>query len=261
MIHGLGGTMRSFTYSLVDELRGEFRVLALDRPGSGYSTRPDDRADIPHQAQLVARFIAAKGLNRPLVVGHSFGGAVALALALDHPDSVGGLALISPLTHPQETIPQPFRGLKIRWRWLRWVIAWTLAVPVGICRRSAQLEVIFGPDPVPGDFATRGGGMLGMRPRSFYAMSTDLMALGSELRQLASRYPRLTLPVGVLFGAADRILDSHFHGAAMAGKIAGLDLELIESGGHMTPICDPRRSGDFIRRIAARVGSESTLAE
>jgi pimeloyl-ACP methyl ester carboxylesterase len=259
MIHGLGGTMRSFTYSLVDDLRKEFRVITLDRPGSGYSTRPDDRASITHQAQLVARFMAAKGLDRPLVVGHSFGGAVALALALDHPQSVGGLALLAPLTHPQKTIPEPFRGLKIKSPWLRWLIAWTVAVPVGICRRRASLEVIFGPDPVPRDFLTRGGGMLGMRPRSFYAMSTDLMASGSELRELSNRYRRLRLPVGILFGAADRILDSQFHGVAMSGQVAGLDLELIENGGHMTPITAPCRTANFVRRMAARVESAAAI--
>jgi pimeloyl-ACP methyl ester carboxylesterase len=261
MIHGLGGTMRSFTYSLVDDLRKEFRVITLDRPGSGYSTRPDDRASVTHQAQLVARFIAAKGLDRPLVVGHSFGGAVALALALDHPRSVGGLALLAPLTHPQVTIPKPFRGLEIKSPLLRWLLAWTLAVPVGICRRQATLEVMFGPDPVPRDFATRGGGLLGMRPRSIYAMSTDLMALGSELTELANRYQRLTLPVGILFGAADRILDSQFHGVAMAAKVAGLDLELIENGGHMTPITAPCRTADFIRRMAGRVESAAAIAQ
>jgi pimeloyl-ACP methyl ester carboxylesterase len=261
LIHGLGGTMRSFTYSLVDDLRKEFRVIALDRPGSGYSTRPDDRAGITHQAELLARFIAARGLQRPLVVGHSFGGAIALALALNHPQSLCGLALLAPLTHPQQTVPAPFRGLAVKSRLLRWLIAWTLAVPVGICRRKAALEVIFGPDPVPHDFGTRGGGLLGMRPPSFYASSTDLMALGTELAGLANRYHRLTLPVGILFGSADRILDSRFHGAAMVDKVAGLYLEIIQNGGHMSPICAPRRTADFIRHMAAQAESAASLAQ
>jgi pimeloyl-ACP methyl ester carboxylesterase len=253
MIHGLGGTMRSFTYSLVNDLRDRFRVLVLDRPGSGYSTRPDHRASVTEQAKLVARFIEAKALCRPLVVGHSLGGAVALALALNHPQHVGGLALLAPLTHPQSTVPAPFQGLAIRSRLMRWLIAWTVAVPVGLHRRNAALAAIFGPDAVPKDFATRGGGLLGIRPRAFYAMSTDLMALG-ELRGLVTRYGQLTLPLGILFGSADRVLDPAVHGAAMADKVAGLHLEFIEGGGHMTPVTASQRSSEFIRRMAARIG-------
>jgi pimeloyl-ACP methyl ester carboxylesterase len=93
-----------------------------------------------------------------------------------------------------------------------------------------------------------------LRPRSFYATSTDLMALGQDLVNLADRYQRLTVPTGILFGSADRILDPEVHGAAMADKVAGLHLEFIEGGGHMTPITAPQRTSEFIRRMADRVG-------
>jgi pimeloyl-ACP methyl ester carboxylesterase len=260
MIHGLGGTMRSFTYALRDDLKEQFRVVALDRPGSGYSTRPDDRAGVTHQADQIASFIARKNLRRPLVVGHSFGGAIALALALDYPGSVGALALIAPLTHPQSTIPEPFRFVAIHSPMLRWLAAWTLAAPLGIIRRNEMLEAIFGPDPVPEDFGTRGGGLLGFRPVSFYSMSTDLVALGEELTNLSKRYGRLEVPVGILFGSADRILDPRLHGFPMADKVDGLHLEVIEGGGHMSPITAPGRTADFIRLMAARIPRASVLA-
>ena len=252
MIHGLGGTMRSFTYALVDLLKDRFRIVTIDRPGSGYSTRPDDRASVSHQAQLVERFIASRNLGRPLVVGHSLGGAIALALALDHPQSVGALALIAPLTHLQE-VPQAFRGLVIhspRWRWL---VAWTLALPFAIRDRDASLAAIFGPDEAPLDFATRGGGMLGMRPRSFYSMSTDLIALGEDLASLSDRYHHLRQPIGILFGSADRILDPRLHAEALRRKIPDLHLEFIENGGHMTPITSPQRTARFIEHMAAQM--------
>jgi len=261
MIHGLGGTMRSFTYALCEDLEPQFRVVALDRPGSGYSTRPDDRASVAHQAGQIARFIASKNLHRPLVVGHSFGGTIALELALDYPECVGGLALIAPLTHPQATIPEPFRSVAIHSPTLRWLVAWTLATPVGIIERKKMLDVIFGPDVVPDDFATRGGGMLGLRPCSFYSMSTDLMAVGDELTKLAGRYERLTLPVGILFGSADRILDARMHGVAMADKVKGLHLDVIEGGGHMAPITAPARTAAFIRHMAVRMRRTPVLAE
>src|SRR5215469_3242811 len=86
LIHGLGGQMRNFTHSLTGKLKNEFRVIVLDRPGSGYSTRPGNAsAAIGTQAHTISRFIEALGLEKPLVVGHSLGGAISLALALNHP--------------------------------------------------------------------------------------------------------------------------------------------------------------------------------
>src|SRR6202047_2613415 len=87
MIHGLGGTLWNFTYAPVDKLSGEFRVIAVDRPGSGYSTRPDDApAKLSAQADTLAKFMRALGLKQPLLVGHSLGGALSLALPREHPE-------------------------------------------------------------------------------------------------------------------------------------------------------------------------------
>lgn len=87
MVHGLAGQLRNFGYGMLDILAKDHRVILVDRPGSGYSTADEDREpNIVEQAAIVARFIEALGIDRPLLVGHSLGGAIALALALDHPD-------------------------------------------------------------------------------------------------------------------------------------------------------------------------------
>jgi pimeloyl-ACP methyl ester carboxylesterase len=261
LIHGLGGQMRNFTHSLTGKLKGEFRVIALDRPGSGYSARPADAsAAIGAQANAVAGFIEAMGLEEPLVVGHSLGGAIALALALNHPGRAGALALIAPLTQPQETVPEPFRGLAIRSPALRRIIAWTLATPLSIARRQVVLETLFGPEAVPADFATKGGGLLSLRPKSFYAASTDLMAVPEDLPGLNERYRSVSIPVGVLFGTGDRILDYRTHGEGLLAQVPGLDLELAEGGGHMLPISTPDRCAKFIVRMASRVSAGTAAA-
>jgi pimeloyl-ACP methyl ester carboxylesterase len=208
LIHGLAGQMRHFTYSLLDRLKSDYRVVILDRPGSGYSTRPPQgSAAISAQARTIARFAKALGLERSLIVGHSLGGAIALSLALDHPEQVGGLALIAPATHPQEHVSPVFRALVIRSALLRWLVAWTLATPLSIRNGALALKIVFGPEPVPADFATRGGGLLTLRPRSFIGASRDLVAVVDDFDAMPARYQSLTVPVGILFGASDRILD------------------------------------------------------
>lgn len=234
MIHGLGGQMRNFGYALADRLVADHRVILVDRPGSGYSAAAPSAA-IAAQAKLVAGLIETLELERPLVVGHSLGGAVALALALDHPDKISGLALISPLTQPQESVPAAFRGIAIGSPALRRAVALTLATPIGLLSGSKGAVAVFAPEPVPADFATLGGGRLVLRPGNFHAASTDLAAARADMAALAARYGDLAVPVAILFGREDRILDPAIHGTRIATDVPRVELTLID-GGHMIPI-------------------------
>ena len=255
LIHGLAGQTRNFTYGVVAPLARTHRVITLDRPGSGYSPRaPGAPATLSAQADSVAALITALGLEKPVVVGHSLGGAIALALALNHPEQVGALALIAPLTHPLDTPPRGLEGLAIASPLRRALTAWTLALPSAILNRNRVLAALFGPEPAPADFGTRGGGLLSLRPTSFYGASTDMVHSGADLAGMVARYPSLRLPVGVLYGSGDRILDPIFHGRALEALIPDLELELIEGGGHMLPITLPERTAEFIKRVAARRG-------
>jgi len=256
LIHGLSGQMHNFTHSLLGRLTRHHRVVILDRPGSGYSTRaPGASAAIAVQARTIARFAQELGLARPLVVGHSLGGAIALSLALDHPGVVGGLALMAPVTHPQPRVPQPFQRLAVRSPLVRALIAWTLAVPMSIASRKHVLDVLFGSQPAPADFAIRGGALLALRPSSFFGASSDLVAAADDLTAMPARYRELAMPVGILYGTADRILDPAVHGEAFAAKLPGVDFELIEDGSHMILISSADRAAAFIARMAQRVAT------
>jgi len=253
LVHGLSGQLGNFSYGMIEPLARDFRVVAVDRPGAGYSTRaPGADAGLPAQAAALAALIDRLGLDRPLVVGHSLGGAVALALAIGHPERVGGLALVAPLTHPPSDIPSVFKALTIRQPWLRRLVAWTLATPMSIARREQVMDIVFGPDPVPADFATRGGGLLALRPGHFVAASEDLNAAGHSLPPLLPHYGSLRLPISILYGRGDRILDPAENGEALAAKVPGAALTLVP-GGHMLPITAADTTVRFVRDAAARL--------
>jgi pimeloyl-ACP methyl ester carboxylesterase len=257
ILHGLGGQMGNFTYSLLDRLTGEFRVILMDRPGSGYSRRAAGATGrITEQAAIVAEFIRTLGLRRPLLVGHSLGGAISLGVALDHPEAVKGLALIAPLTHVPKHVPAPFRALDIKSNFLRWLVAWTVATPIGIRWGKAILDAIFDPDPAPADFPTRGGGLLGLRPRSFYNTSSDMRAVSLELGKLVERYPSLQVPVRILYGTSDQVLSPQIHGEAMKSESSLVSLELV-AGGHMLPVTAPDLTAEFIKSAARAQNSAS----
>jgi pimeloyl-ACP methyl ester carboxylesterase len=255
MVHGLGGQLQNFSHSLLERLTGEFRVILVDRPGSGYSTRPRGAsAGLKAQGDTIAAFLRALNLDRPLLVGHSLGGAVALAVALDHPGCIGALGLAAPLTHPPRTVPAPFLRLALRSKALRWAAAWTLATPLSLLKGPEMLAYVFSPDTPPADFAVAGGGRLGLRPRTFYATSSDMVAVSEDLPRMAERYGTLRMPVAVLFGQDDRILSWREHGATMEEKVPNLDLTVIP-GGHMLPVTAPDRTAEWVRGVALREGS------
>ncbi|HET7106413.1 MAG TPA: alpha/beta hydrolase [Candidatus Acidoferrum sp.] len=250
ILHGLGGQMGNFTYALLDRLTDEFRVLLIDRPGSGYSRRaPGATGRLPEQAAVIAEFIRKLGLQRTLLVGHSLGGAIALGVALDHPEAVKALALIAPLTHIPKQVPAPFRALDIKSNFLRWLVAWTVATPIGIRRGKAILDAIFSPDPAPADFPIRGGGILGLRPRSFYNTSSDLRAVTPGLGRMTARYSTLQVPVRILYGTRDDVLSPQLNGESIKAKSSMVSLELV-TGGHMLPITAPDLTAKFIKSAA-----------
>jgi pimeloyl-ACP methyl ester carboxylesterase len=250
MIHGLGGHLHHMRRPLMEEFGDDYRLIAIDRPGSGYSTRARGDGRLSQQADFIARFIDEMKLDRPLIVGHSLGGTVALATALRHPDKVRGLALLAPLTQAYSEVPPEFAPLYIPNPVMRRLIAQTVAVPMSAKNAPRTLDFVFSPQKPPADFAVAGGALAGLRPSHIYATSTDLVALRHDLADYENRYDEIDMPVGILFGDKDRVLNHRRHGLSMRDKIRGLDLEIAEGIGHMPQYAVTEQVVAFIRRIA-----------
>ena len=253
MLHGLAGQLHHFRYALVDDLARDTRVVALDRPGSGYSTRESGRATtLEDQADAVAAAIDALGLGRVLLVGHSLGGALSLAVALRHPGKVTGLALLAPLTALPSASSEAFRDLKVPPA-LRGIFARVFAVPYFLYRRALLLELVFGPERMPADYPTRAGGVLTVRPSHFIAAAEDFAAVTPVMPRVEARYPEFNAagapPVHVLYGCGDRVLDHRVQGEGFVERVPAARLELVD-GGHMLPVTQPERCAAFIRSAA-----------
>ncbi len=251
-LHGLGGQLHHFLHPTFPLLPG-YRLIALDRPGSGYSRRAGGATGrLPEQAGTIAAFIDALGLERPLVVGHSLGGAVALTLALDPPNLVSGVVALAPVTHKEDEIRAEFRSLYLKPALKRWLVAQTIAIPTSLKYAPQTLDFVFGPQKWPEDYIVAGGGMLGLRPSHFYATSSDIVAIEQDLGAIETRYCEIALPAAMMFGTADRVLDYRRHGLPMRDKVAGLDFELLEGQGHMLQFMAGDAVAGMIRRTAER---------
>ncbi|SDC45576.1 alpha/beta fold hydrolase [Ruegeria marina] len=258
MIHGLSGQLQHFTYALVDRLAQDHHVIALDRPGCGYSTRESAAlAALPEQARMIGAFLDAKGVEYPVLIGHSLGGAIALAMALERPRKLAGLALLCPLTHHMGSTPPVFRPLELRTAWLRRLIGHTLAVPMAKWTAEKMLEQVFAPETCPEDFLDRAGGALGLKPQAFITASEDVVAADATIEAQSRCYPKLDVPGAILFGAKDPILLPTQHGVPM--KKYGLRCEVLPGRGHMLPITAPDECEEFIRGVSISTRVPATL--
>lgn len=233
LLHGNGVMADDFQLSgLLDRLAQTHHVIAFDRPGFGYSARPLDTEWTPEaQAALFARAIAALQLDRPIVLGHSWGTLVALALALDHPAQVRALALLGGYYYPSLRIDAFLNSLAALpvvgtlWRH-------TAAPLLGRLMWPAMSKQIFAPAPVPARFGQLPPWMA-LRPRQLQATAAENGLMVPAARRLAKRYGELTLPVALVAGAGDKLISPEKNTARLHADVSQSTLALPDGAGHM----------------------------
>ena len=195
MLHGLAGNLRNFTYALTEKLDRDYRVIAIDRAGCGWSKRSkSESATLQEQARIISEFIEQEQIEKPLIVGHSLGGAIALALALEYKNQIAGLALICPVTQPVDKVPDIFRFLNIPSPFLRFFVAHTFSSFIGLLTRKNTFEIAFSPETVSKNFSIRGGGDLALSSKAFIKTSEDLVYALSSAALLVGREQELDVP-------------------------------------------------------------------
>jgi pimeloyl-ACP methyl ester carboxylesterase len=235
LIPGNMATVEDFRISgLVDRLTARrHRVVVIDRPGQGHSTRPSDRPWTPQaQAGLIARAFVPLGLNCPIVLGHSFGALVALALALDHPAAVRGLVLLSGYYYPSTRL-DALAVLPLAIPGIGTLIAHTLAPPAGALLLPALVKTMFAPLAVPRRFRSGFPFGLSLRPAQLRAMAEDGAAMVPATEALHERYRDLRVPVAILAGDADRVATADEQSGKLHGEVAHSRYRLMPGVGHM----------------------------
>jgi pimeloyl-ACP methyl ester carboxylesterase len=252
LIHGASGNLRDFTYDLVGRLSGRFRVTAFDRPGHGFSQPAGQPGDSPEGQAAILRAAAAQiGIQNPVLVGHSYGGAVAMAWALADPAGVAAVVSLAGATHPW-----PGGGLGALTPLLAGPVGGTLAAlvtayaPMG--RADGVIARVFRPDPVPAGYADHVGAGLAIRRETLVINARQLNALHGHLTEMAPRYPVLPIPVEILHGDADRTVGLEFHGRRLAEDVPGARLTVLRGVGHMPHHADTRATVAVINRAHAR---------
>lgn len=233
LIHGASGNTRDFTFSLVDQLTDRYRVTVFDRPGLGHTPQLAARGvTLKDQADLLVAAAQALDVEQPIVLGQSFGGAVAMAWAVHHPGELRAVVNLAGATYPWPGELDRFYSLLAR-PVIGPVIAYIVGAWVSEDYIQRAIEGVFLPQNEPSGYGEYIGAPLVARPRSLMANAQQRTDLRDELREQSKHYPDLTLPIEILHGDADDIVSLRIHSEALAQDVPSARLTPLPGIGHM----------------------------
>jgi len=261
LLHGAGGNLNEFLMGFSDRLTDRYRVIMFDRPGMGYTGRPDGHGGAwnnteespPQQAALLQAAADQIGVENPIVMGHSFGGIVALAWGLARPDETAALVLVS-------AVAAPWPG-DLGWTYTVNGSPWGGALVVPLITAFVPEKVvddsiapIFAPQSPPQNYADRLSAGLSLRRASSRANAQQVNASRPHVVEMQKQYDTLTMPIEAVHGDADTTVPIHIHAEVLMGDVPNGVLTVLEGQGHMPQQTAPADVVAAIDRAAARAG-------
>jgi pimeloyl-ACP methyl ester carboxylesterase len=233
LLHGNGSMIEDFVSSgLIEGAARKYRVIAFDRPGFGHSDRPRNKVWTPeNQAQAIRAALAEIGISEFLVLGHSWGTFVALALAMRYPQSVKALILVSGYYFPTaraDVVLFSAPAIPI----VGDILRYTVSPIVSRLIWPLLLDKIFGPAPVPTKFKQLFPKEMAVRPSQLRASAADSALMIPAATTLQKDYRGLPMPVVIAAGAEDKFVESD-ESARLHSDIPGSTLRIIPRNGHM----------------------------
>jgi pimeloyl-ACP methyl ester carboxylesterase len=236
-IHGAKGSVYDFVLSIGDRLAQSYTTVAFDRPGSGFSGRSARDGGSPQAQAAVLRAAAAGlGLERPLVIGHSFGAAVALAWALDAPGEVAAVVTLGGYVLPLGG-PPPWVVALMRSRTTMRVTGRLGRSRLGRPLVDSALRRAFFPGRPPEDYA-RIAPALALDEARLIHDGEDRQSAEAGLRALQARYEYLDVPVVVVVGAQDRMVPPSTS-EKLKSLLPRAEIVRLPASGHMPQFTEP----------------------
>ena len=265
LLHGAGGNLREFTFDLVDRLTDRYTVTVFDRPGLGYTGRVPNvpagslatQGDSPLDQASLLRDAAAKiGVTDPVLVGHSFGGIVALAWAIqdldtDSPAQARGITSLA-------GVAMPWPGDLGRYYTVNGsAIGGPITIPLisAFAPQSIvenRIDSTFAPQTAPENYGDYIGAGLTLRPKSMRANIRQVNTLRPHVVEMAKRYPELTLPIEIVHGLEDTTVPINVHAEEIAKIVPTVSVVRLPGVGHMPHHAAPDETVAAIDRTVSR---------
>ena len=234
-------------------LSSRYCAFAFDRPGHGHSDRPNHRdITVDVQAQMLHTALKELNVEQPILVGHSWGGALALAYALEFQEDVAGLVLLAPAVYESDDgvsfltkLPAwPLVGDLVNFLFTPLLSAWIV---------REDLQKAFSPDPVPKHYLRH---VLSewTRPKKVKWYSVDDALLNSSLPKLTPRYSEIHVPVAIVTGDSDQIVPAKENAHRLYDALPKSHLTVLPDTGHQIPFTRPEVVVEAIDQVASLAG-------
>jgi pimeloyl-ACP methyl ester carboxylesterase len=233
MIHGASSNLEVMRQPVGERLAGNHRVILIDRPGHGWSTRERlDDSTPAVQVRMIAEALAKLGISPALFVVHSWSGALGARMALDYPERVAGLVMLAPVAYPwrggigwyTKLVTVPVLGP---------LLAYTVTLPLGLLLAQTGARSVFLPQTMPQNFVASTATMLLLRPREFLANARDIVTLRAAVAEQAPRYGEIRVPAVLISGDVDKTVTTNIHSRPFANAAADAKVIVLPGAGHM----------------------------
>ncbi len=246
-IHGNPGSYQDYSLTMLGETARSYRALAFDRPGHGYSERPDGAGmTVEVQADLLRQALQKLAVETPIIVGHSWGGSVALAMALQCEDDLAGLVLLAPAAYPSEG-PQWWASLPNLPVFGKLILK-VLTPLIGRRLIKDNLRDAYHPQPIQEDYL-KAAEELWTRDSQVKACAYDDTSLDRSLAELSKQYQEIRLPTVIVTGDSDVLLKPAEQAARLHRSIPGAELICLPKTGHQIPLTHPGSVNHAITRV------------
>ena len=260
MIHGASSNLEIMRQPLGDRLAEKHRVILIDRPGHGWSTRARlDDSTPAIQGRMIDEALEKLGVGRAVLVVHSWSGALGARMALDYPQRVAGLVMLAPVAYPwpggvgwyNKVVTTPVIGP---------LLAYTITLPLGFFLTESGSRGVFLPQIMPRDFVSKTATPLLLRPREFLANARDLVTLKAAVAEQVPRYANIGAPMVVITGDVDKTVSTNIHSRPLTAVVPNAKLIVLPDVGHMVQNAAPDL---VISEIEAMIGTiaRSTAAQ
>lgn len=233
LLHGNGSSLQDFESSgLIHLASKQFRVIAFDRPGFGHTARPSGKVWTPGaQADLFAEALEKLGISRTIVLGHSWGASVAVALALRYPRLVEALVVASGYYYPTSRSDALLLGLPAL-PLLGSIIRYSISPIVGRLMWPQVVNKLFSPQREPKKFKQFPKEMT-FRPSQVRAAAAESALMVPAAYSLSGRYGELKMPLVIVAGEDDQLVDIEKQSARLHHELPQSAMHRIPRAGHM----------------------------
>lgn len=231
-IHGASTSLLDPFYSFSDMCPQNIQMLFVDRPGHGKSDFGTSENILPDaQADAIATLMQLRGIAKAIIVGHSYGGAVAAALAVRHPEKVVGLIFLSPAAYPWVGGISWFNNIA-KLPIIGALFSFFVVPTLGAIVLKRTTQAVFEPNEFPDDYTRRANTWQALRPRAFQRNARELAALSAWAEQASHNYKRIIAPTLIVTGDRDNIVSPVVHAKRLAKEIKQSELFVLKGMGH-----------------------------